>query len=79
MGAMIRAMRWRFDPLSLLWAVVLFLVLVLLATAVTVVVLRVLVHPFFDRAVRRTASTMAQVAMPPPLVHDTRELEPVRA
>jgi hypothetical protein len=25
-------MRWRFDPLSLLWAVVLFLVLVLLAT-----------------------------------------------
>ncbi|WP_157439398.1 acyltransferase family protein [Aeromicrobium sp. Root344] len=51
----------------------------LLATAVTVVVLRVLVHPFFDRAVRRTASTMAQVAVPPPLVHDARELEPVRA
>jgi hypothetical protein len=32
MGAMIRAMRWRFDPLSLVWAVALFLVLVLLAT-----------------------------------------------
>ncbi|MGJ7504500.1 DUF2809 domain-containing protein [Variovorax sp. ZT5P49] len=29
---MIRAMRWRFDPLSLVWAVALFLVLVLLAT-----------------------------------------------
>ena len=33
MGAMIRAMRWRLDPLSLVWAVALFLVLVLLATA----------------------------------------------
>jgi hypothetical protein len=32
MGAMIRAMRWRFDPLSLVWAVALFVVLVLLAT-----------------------------------------------
>ena len=32
MGAMIRAMRWRFDPLSLAWAVALFLILVLLAT-----------------------------------------------
>lgn len=32
MGAMIRGMRWRFDPLSLAWAVVLFVVLVLLAT-----------------------------------------------
>ncbi|BEP63484.1 hypothetical protein GmRootV213_40380 [Variovorax sp. V213] len=32
MGAMIRGMRWRFDPLSLAWAVALFLVLVLLAT-----------------------------------------------
>jgi hypothetical protein len=32
MGAMIRAMRWRFDPLSLAWAVALFIVLVLLAT-----------------------------------------------
>ncbi|WP_093442002.1 DUF2809 domain-containing protein [Variovorax sp. 770b2] len=29
---MIRAMRWRFDPLSLVWAVALFIVLVLLAT-----------------------------------------------
>ncbi|WP_354401683.1 DUF2809 domain-containing protein [Variovorax sp. OAS795] len=29
---MIRGMRWRFDPLSLAWAVALFLVLVLLAT-----------------------------------------------
>ncbi|WPH23116.1 ribosomal maturation YjgA family protein [Variovorax paradoxus] len=29
---MIRGMRWRFDPLSLVWAVALFLVLVLLAT-----------------------------------------------
>ncbi|MDQ0610537.1 hypothetical protein QFZ83_004708 [Variovorax sp. W1I1] len=32
MGAMIRAMRWRFDPLSLAWAVALFVVLALLAT-----------------------------------------------
>jgi hypothetical protein len=32
MGAMIRAMRWRFDPLSLAWAVALFVLLVLLAT-----------------------------------------------
>jgi hypothetical protein len=32
MGAMIRAMRWRFDPLSLVWAVALFVLLVLLAT-----------------------------------------------
>ena len=32
MGAMIRAMRWRFDPLSLVWAVALFIVLALLAT-----------------------------------------------
>ena len=32
MGAMIRAMRWRFDPLSLAWAVALFIVLALLAT-----------------------------------------------
>ncbi len=32
MGAMIRAMRWRFDPLSLVWAVALFFILVLLAT-----------------------------------------------
>ncbi|WP_440870894.1 DUF2809 domain-containing protein [Variovorax atrisoli] len=32
MGAMIRVMRWRFDPLSLAWAVALFLVLLLLAT-----------------------------------------------
>jgi hypothetical protein len=32
MGAMIRAMRWRFDPLSLVWALALFVVLVLLAT-----------------------------------------------
>jgi len=32
MGAMIRAMRWRFDPLSLAWAVALFLVLLMLAT-----------------------------------------------
>ena len=29
---MIRGLRWRFDPLSLAWAVALFLVLVLLAT-----------------------------------------------
>ncbi|KIQ34225.1 hypothetical protein RT97_08590 [Variovorax paradoxus] len=29
---MIRAMRWRFDPLSLVWAVALFIVLALLAT-----------------------------------------------
>jgi Protein of unknown function (DUF2809) len=29
---MIRAMRWRFDPLSLVWAVALFFMLVLLAT-----------------------------------------------
>ena len=29
---MIRAMRWRFDPLSLAWAVALFVVLALLAT-----------------------------------------------
>ncbi|WP_339092818.1 DUF2809 domain-containing protein [Variovorax paradoxus] len=29
---MIRAMRWRFDPLSLAWAVALFVLLVLLAT-----------------------------------------------
>jgi hypothetical protein len=29
---MIRGMRWRFDPLSLVWAVALLLVLVLLAT-----------------------------------------------
>ncbi|WP_332662180.1 acyltransferase family protein [Aeromicrobium sp.] len=42
----------------------------LLALAVTVVVLRVLAHPFFDRAIRRTAATVAQVAVPPPLVHD---------
>ena len=41
----------------------------LLALAVTIVVLRVLVHPFFDQAIRRTASTMAQVAVPPPLLH----------
>ena len=41
----------------------------LLALAVTIVVLRVLVHPFFDEAIRRTASTMAQVAVPPPLLH----------
>ncbi|VXC54408.1 acyltransferase family protein [Aeromicrobium sp. 9AM] len=40
----------------------------LLALAVTVVVLRVLAHPFFDRAIRRTTSTMAQVALPPPLL-----------
>jgi fucose 4-O-acetylase-like acetyltransferase len=39
----------------------------LLAVAVTVVVLRVLAHPFFDRAVRRTASTVALVVVPPPL------------
>jgi len=32
MGAMIRAMRWRLDPLSLVWAAALFFVLVLLAT-----------------------------------------------
>ncbi|KRC65452.1 hypothetical protein ASE12_12220 [Aeromicrobium sp. Root236] len=51
----------------------------LLAAGVTVVVLRVLVHPFFDRAVRRTASTMAQVVVPPPLVHDVPEPERVRA
>lgn len=44
----------------------------LLALAVTVVVLRVLAHPFFDRAVRRTASTVAQVVVPPPLVHGAR-------
>ncbi|WP_280189433.1 DUF2809 domain-containing protein [Delftia sp. PS-11] len=30
---MIEAMRWRFDPLSLAWAVALFILLVLLATA----------------------------------------------
>jgi fucose 4-O-acetylase-like acetyltransferase len=41
----------------------------LLATAVTVVVLRVLAFPVFDRAVRRTASTVARVVVPPPLVH----------
>jgi peptidoglycan/LPS O-acetylase OafA/YrhL len=45
----------------------------LLALAVTVAVLRVLAHPFFDRAIRRTASTMAQVAVPPPLVHESGE------
>ena len=45
----------------------------LLALAVTVVVLRVLAHPFFDRAIRRTASTVAQVAVPPPLLHDAAE------
>lgn len=43
----------------------------LLALAVTVVVLRVLAHPFFDRAIRRTAATVAQVAVPPSLVHDS--------
>jgi fucose 4-O-acetylase-like acetyltransferase len=48
----------------------------LLALAVAVVVLRVLAHPFFDRAVRRTVTTMAQVAVPPPLVHDPGEREP---
>ncbi|WP_374710105.1 MULTISPECIES: ribosomal maturation YjgA family protein [Variovorax] len=32
MGAMIRGMRWRFDPLCLAWAMALFLVLILLAT-----------------------------------------------
>ncbi len=48
----------------------------LLALAVTVVVLRVLVHPFFDRAIRRTASTMAQVAVPPPLLHHAGERPP---
>jgi fucose 4-O-acetylase-like acetyltransferase len=42
----------------------------LLALAVTVVVLRVLVHPVFDRAVRRTASTVARTIVPPPLVPD---------
>jgi fucose 4-O-acetylase-like acetyltransferase len=42
----------------------------LLALAVTIVVLRVLAHPFFDRAIRRTAATMAQVAVPPALVRD---------
>jgi len=42
----------------------------LLAMAVTVVVLRVLAFPVFDRAVRRTATTVAQVAIPPPLLHE---------
>ncbi|MBC7632194.1 acyltransferase family protein [Aeromicrobium sp.] len=39
----------------------------LLAVALTIVMLRILVFPVFDKAVRRTASTMAAVAVPPVL------------